>query len=178
MASEFYRKLEDLEDLIEDSWTMPIAKNKYIVDGEKFRAIVDALRDSLPAELEKSKEIVANRDNITAKAKEEYETAIERAKKNAEIILTKAKSNAENIIAEAQEEAERLVSEQEITQIANQRAADVVEKARQDAIKMKDVTFSYIDKVISESENSLEGAMNALCRVKQSFSASNEQQDN
>ena len=98
---------------------------------------------------------------------------VERAKKNAELMLSKAKKNAEEIIENARAEAEQLINEQEITAIANERAEKVVEQAKQDAIKMRDITLNYIDSVITEGEKSLGNALGTLNQLKQSYSNAN-----
>lgn len=176
MVSEFNKRLEELEDLLEESWTLPLASNKYIVNGEHLRSIIEALRNSLPSELKKAKEVLDAKDKTAARAKEEAEIMIERAKKNSELMLAKAKKASEEIIENAKAEAEVLVSEQEITAIATERAEKLVEQAKQDAIKMRNVTISYIDGVINEGEKSLGNALNTLNQLKQSYSNSKSEQ--
>lgn len=173
MVSEFNKRLEELEDLLEESWTLPFASNKYIVNGENLRNIIEALKASLPSELKKAKEVLDAKDKTTARAKEEAEITVERAKKNAELMLSKAKKTAEEIVEKARIEAEQLVNEQEITAIANERAEKIVEQAKQDAIKMRDITLNYIDSVITEGEKSLGSALGTLNQLKQSYSNNN-----
>ena len=173
MISEFNKRLEELEDLLEESWTIPLLNNKYIVNGEELRNIIEALKASLPSELKKAKEVLDAKDKTTARAKEEADIMVERAKKNAELTLSKAKKNAEEIIENARAEAEQLINEQEITAIANERAEKVVEQAKQDAIKMRDITLNYIDSVITEGEKSLGNALGTLNQLKQSYSNAN-----
>lgn len=176
MVSEFNKRLEELEDLLEESWTLPFASNKYIVNGEHLRSIIEALKASLPAELKKAKEVLDAKDKTTARAREEADIMVERAKKNSELMLAKAKKTAEEIIENAKAEAEELVNEQEITAIANERAEKVVEQAKQDAIKMRDITLQYIDSVITEGEKSLGNALGTLNQLKQSYSGSKTEQ--
>ena len=51
MISEFDKRLADLEDLLEDSWNLPLANNKFIINGVKLRGIIESLRQQLPSEL-------------------------------------------------------------------------------------------------------------------------------
>ena len=87
-----------------------------------------------------------------------------------------AKAEAQKILENAKAEAEELVNEQEITAIANERAEKVVEQAKQDAIKMRDITLQYIDSVITEGEKSLGNALGTLNQLKQSYSGSKTEQ--
>lgn len=176
MVSEFNKRLEELDDLLEESWTLPFASNKYIVNGERLRGIIDALKSSLPTELRKAKEVLDTKDKTTARAREEADIMVERAKKNSELMLAKAKKTSETIIENARAEAEELINEQEIIAIANERAENIIEQARQDAIKMRNVTLSYIDGVITEGEKSLGTALTTLNQLKQSYSGSKSEQ--
>ena len=121
----------------------------------------------------KAKEVLDEKDKTTARAREEADIMVERAKKNSELMLSKAKKNAEEIIENARAEAEQLVNEQEITAIANERAEKIVEQAKQDAIKMRDITLNYIDSVITEGEKSLGNALGTLNQLKQSYTNAN-----
>jgi cell division septum initiation protein DivIVA len=176
MISEFNKSLDDLENLLEESWTLPLASNKYIVNGNNLRSIIESLRSSLPQELKKAKEVLDAKDKTAARAKEEADIIVERAKKNSELMLSKAKKASEQILENARAEAEQLINEQQITTIANERAEKLVEQARQDAIKMRNVTISYIDGVINESEKSLGDALSTLNQLKQSYSGSKSEQ--
>jgi hypothetical protein len=176
MVSEFNKCLDELENLLEESWTLPLASNKYIVNGNQLRGIIESLRNSLPQELKKAKEVLDAKDKTAARAKEEADIIVERAKKNSELMLSKAKKASEQILENARAEAETLISEQQITTIANERAEQLVEQAKQDAIKMRNVTITYIDGVINESEKSLGTALSTLTQLKQSYSGSKTEQ--
>ncbi len=162
MVSEFNKRLEDLEDLLDESWSLPLANSKYIINGDKLRGIIDALRNNLPAELKKANDILDGKEKFVAKAKEEATITTERAKKNAELMLSKAKASAESIVAQAKQEAEALVDEQEITLIANERAEKIIEQAKQDALKMRKVTLNYVDSILSQSIQAVEAANAAV----------------
>jgi len=168
MISEFDKRLADLEDLLEDSWNLPLANNKFIINGDKLRGIIESLRQQLPSELKKANEIIETRDKTLARAREEADIMTERAKKNAEILLTKAKKSADEIVQKAQAEAEILVDETEIMAIATEKAQAIVDQAKQDAIKMRNVAVQYVDGILSDTEKSLGAALSAIDQVKKS----------
>lgn len=168
MISEFDKRLADLEDLLEDSINLPLINNKYIINGDKLRGIIDSLRQQLPAELKKANEIIDARDKTIERAREEADITTERAKKNAEILLTKAKKSAEEIVQKAQAEAEILVDETEIMAIATEKAQAIVDQAKQDAIKMRNVAVQYVEGILNDTEKSLSTAVAAIDQVKKS----------
>ena len=81
MNNDFTRSLDELDDLIEESWTLPIANNKYVIDGDKLKSIISDIKLNLPMEMRKSKEILENKEKMLRKSKEESDAMLERAKK-------------------------------------------------------------------------------------------------
>ena len=47
MANDFYKDLEELEDLIEDAFHIPLFKGKVILDESRFFDIMDNIRQNL-----------------------------------------------------------------------------------------------------------------------------------
>ncbi len=169
MDNDFEKGLQELEDLLEEAWNVPLVKNKMIVDGSKIQKCVSELRLRLPGEMKRAKELIQNKDNMIQTAQEEAKNMLERAKKNAELITNNARTGAENLMERAKAQVEFLVSQQEILRIAQERAEAITEQARADAIKMRTVTINYVDGALEESARSLAAAMNAVEQAKQSL---------
>mgnify|MGYP000661034184 CR=1 FL=1 len=165
MISEFNKRLEDLDDLLDESLSLPFSSSKYIINGEKLRGIIDALRQSLPEELKRANSILEGKEKFVSKAKEEANIMTERAKKNAELMLSKAKATAETVVANAKAEQEALVDEQEIMLIATERAEKIIEQAKQDALKMRKVTLEYVDSILSQSMQAVRSANDDISRT-------------
>ena len=76
------------------------------------RDIIDQMRISIPDEIKRSQQILAQRDRILAQAKEEHDRTIEIAKEKREQltssseITAEAKKRADQIISQAYTEAE------------------------------------------------------------------------
>lgn len=173
MNNDFNKSLEDLENLLEESWNLPIANNKYIINGEKLKNIISDIKLNIPMEMRKAREVLDNKDKLVSKTKEESDAMMDKAKKNAEMMLVKARKSAEGIIEKAKIQAETMVDEQEIMSIAKERAADIVERAKSDAIKMRNVTLSYVDGVLNESQRSLEKALDSVRQARKSYNGDN-----
>ncbi len=169
MDNDFEKGLQELEDLLEDAWNVPLVKNKLIVDGAKIHKCVGELRLRLPGEMKRAKELIQNKDNMIQAAQTEAKNMLERAKKNADLIENNAKANAERLMERAKERAEIMISQEEVLRQAEERARAILEQAREDAIKVRNVTINYVDGALEESARSLAASMNAIEQAKQSL---------
>ena len=68
--------LDELDEMIDSAWNMPLSGGKALVDAERVREIVDKIRSSLPQEIRQAKAIVSDRSQIIADAKREAETVV------------------------------------------------------------------------------------------------------
>lgn len=173
MANDFYKNLEELEDLVEESFHLPIVKKKVVIDESRFFDIIDEIRQNFPAELKRAKELLENKDVLMNRVKEDSDIMMEKARKGAEQMLLKAKKNSDSMIERAKEQAESLVNEQEIMVIARERAAETVDKAKADAAKMRTATVNYVTEVLGNSEEQLKAALNSIENAKSSYEGQN-----
>ena len=167
--SDFYRDLEDLEDLMEDAWHIPLVKNKCVVNSERFRDIMDSIRENIPMEMKKSREVLENKDTMLSKVKEDSDTMIEKARSAAENMLVKAKKNADSLIERAKVQAEQLVDEQQIMMIAKERAAEILERAKAEAAKMRENANGYVNGVLTDTSRALTSALSSVEKAKNSY---------
>ena len=169
MDNDFEKGLQELEDLLEDAWNVAFLKNKMIVDGAKITKCVGELRLRLPGEMKRARELIQNKDAMIQAAQEEAKQMLERAKKSADLINANARANAESLMERAKAQAEVLISQQEVLRLAQERAAAMVEQARNDSINMRTATINYVDNALTESARSLQASMVALEQAKQSL---------
>ena len=97
--------LEQFDEVLDSGIKIP--GKKTVVDIEKLRAVVDEIRLNIPAEIKQAKGIVADRADI----------------------ITNAKREADAIIRNAEERAKALVAEEEITKLAQAKAAEIISAA-------------------------------------------------
>ena len=100
--------LNEIEDFMNSCKTTTLSANKIIVPRDEFDEIFEDLKVKIPAEIDRCKKIMRNKDAI----------------------LMDARKNADEIIAQANNQAAQLVSETEIMAQANQKAYETVEMAR------------------------------------------------
>ena len=79
--------LDELDEMIDSAWNMPLSGGKALVDAERVREIVDKIRSSLPQEIRQAKAIVSDRSQIIADAKREAETVVRVAEERARVMV-------------------------------------------------------------------------------------------
>ena len=166
MANDFYKDFEELEDLIEDAFHIPLFKGKVILDESRFFDIMDNIRQSLPVELKQAKEVIANKETMMNRVKEDSDIMKEKARKAAEQMLVKAKKNSDAMIARAQAQADALVNEQII---ARERASETVDKAKTEAARMRTAAVNYVTEILGNSEDQLRDALSAVEKAKSQY---------
>lgn len=103
--------VDRLEELFNHSRPIPLTHN-VIVDEDRFLEIIDQMRISIPEEVKKAQQVIAQRDRILAQAQEEATRTISLAKQKTEEMVTRdaivqaAQARSEQIIAQARSEAE------------------------------------------------------------------------
>ena len=132
--------LTKLEQLIISSTRVPVV-NKIMVDEEELLDILDSLRNTLPAEMEEAKQIVAYKNNV----------------------ISSAKKYAEKIVTESQDKAKETIDETEIIKNAKIEADNI----RNQIIKELSMQQQDADKYSEEVLTALEGKLNrALTAVQ------------
>ena len=103
--------IDRLEELFNDSKAVPLTRN-VMVDEDKMLDIIDQMRISIPEEVKKAQQLLAQRDRINAQAQEEANRTVEIARQKAEdlvhrdLIVQEAQRRADQIITQARGEAE------------------------------------------------------------------------
>lgn len=106
--------MNEIEDFLNSCSTKALSSNKVIVPRDEFDELFGDLKVKIPAEIDRCKKIMRNK----------------------EAILMDARKTADGIIAEASAKAQQMVSETEIMAQANQTAYETVEMARVQANEM------------------------------------------
>lgn len=105
-----------------------------IVDEERLLNIIDQMRVSIPEEVKKAQQLLAQRDRILAQSQEE----------------------ANRTLAIAREKSEQLVERDAIVQAAQARADEIISKARTEAKRIQLDTDDYVIETLSRIEIELE----------------------
>ena len=132
--------LDNLDDVLERAFTLPLSGGKCFVDSESIKAITDDIRINMPVEIKQAKAIVADRADIISDAKRE----------------------ADSIIRSAEERARAMVAQEEIVRQAQIKANDIIADAQKKAREMRAAGSDYVDEIMKRTENTLTANMDAL----------------
>jgi cell division septum initiation protein DivIVA len=103
--------VDRLEELFNESRPIPLTHN-VVVDEDRMLEIIDQMRISIPDEVKKAQQVLAQRDRVLAQAQEEANRTIALAKKNADDVVARdaiveaSQARAEQILAQARADAE------------------------------------------------------------------------
>ena len=125
--------VDRLEELFNESRSLPFT-HSVIVDEERILDIIDQMRVSIPEEIKKAQQQLAQRDRVLAQAKEE----------------------ADRTIAIARDKSGELVERDAIVDAARARAEQIMEQARQENEKTKRDADEYVLQSLTSLEAELE----------------------
>lgn len=141
--------LEEMDELLDKSTTVPLMSHKKIVDSDRMRELISDMRMNMPKELKEAKKI----------------------EEESQKILDEAKANAESIIQKAEERASKIVSKEAIVTEARKKAVDMITKAQQTAQNIQKTAIVSITKMLDETEASYNRNLQSIRAVKAKFSS-------
>jgi cell division septum initiation protein DivIVA len=103
--------VDRLEELFNESRPIPFTHN-VVVDEDRILEIIDQMRISIPEEVKKAQQVIAQRDRVVAQAQEEANRTVNLAKQKADEVISRdavsqaAQARAEQIIEQARADAE------------------------------------------------------------------------
>ena len=127
--------VDRLEELFNESRALPFTRN-VVVDEDKMLDIIDQMRVTIPDEVKKAQQLLAQKDRVVAQAQEE----------------------ASRIVALAKEKAEQIVEREAIVKSAQTRATQIVNQAREES----NITRHDADDYVIDSLQSLEEEVTRL----------------
>lgn len=139
--------LEQIDDMLDAAWAMPLSGGKIVVDGERMRDMIDAVRASLPTEIRQARAIVKDR---------------------AEIVDT-AKKEAESIIRNAEERRNQILSHEEVVKQAQERANEIQAQTQKRARDMRRSAQEFTDDILRRTEEALAQQVNQVRQARASL---------
>ncbi len=129
-------RLEELFNQSRQVWFT----HSVLVDEDRLIDIIDQMRATIPEEIRKAQQLLAQRDRILAQAQEE----------------------ANRIVQLAREKAESLVERDAITQAAQARAEQIINQARLEANITRREADEYVLETLTRLEAELERLLNQV----------------
>ncbi|HLE04403.1 MAG TPA: hypothetical protein VI520_03570 [Anaerolineales bacterium] len=124
--------VDRLEELFNESRPIPLTRS-VLVDEDRVLEIIDQMRISIPDEVKKAQQILAQRDRVMAQAQEE-----------ANRTLTLAKRQGEDSLAK-----------DAIVRAAHERAEQILDQARADVETVRRDSDEYVVEALSTLEDEL-----------------------
>jgi F0F1-type ATP synthase membrane subunit b/b' len=103
--------VDRLEELFNESRSIPFT-HSVIVDEDRMLDIIDQMRVSIPEEIKKAQQLLAQRDRMLAQAQEEGNRTLALAREKGELLVERdaivqaAQARADQIIAQSRVECE------------------------------------------------------------------------
>lgn len=123
--------LDEIDELLDNSTSVPFVQHKKIIDGERLRELVNDVRLNMNQELKEAKEI----------------------ERESQRILSNAKASAEDIVRRAEDRAEQLVEHERIVGEARKKAIEILTNAQKDSKTIQQNAALSIAKMLNETEN-------------------------
>ncbi len=128
--------VDRLEELFNNSKPIPLSRN-VVVDENSFMDIIDQMRISIPDEIKKAQQVIAQKDRILAQAQEE----------------------ANRTVALAREKSEKMVEKSEIYQAAQVKVEQLTEQVRKDSLQTQQEADRYVVDTLSGLERELKNVL-------------------
>ncbi len=118
--------LDQIEDILEAGSKVPLS-SKIGVDAKAIRTAIEDIRLSLPNEVTQARAIVADRNNILVKAKNEAVAAVTSAQEKSRALISTAEDKVRELVLKTEEYSKNKVEE------AEAQAKKIIAGANEDA---------------------------------------------
>lgn len=139
--------INELQDLIADSKTLPLSGGKVLVEADKVYDILDEIQDTLPAEVRQAKNIVADRSQIIAEAKKE----------------------SEDIIRAAEDRKKAMIDESEVMRAAKAEAAELLNDVKAKTTEMRKAANDYVENIMKRTDDAITAQLTELRKTRQNL---------
>ena len=128
--------VDRLEELFNNSKPIPLSRN-VVVDENSFMDIIDQMRISIPDEIKKAQQVIAQKDRILAQAQEE----------------------ANRTVALAREKSEKMVEKSEVYLAAQAKVEQLSEQVRKESLQTQQEADRYVVDTLSGLERELQNVL-------------------
>lgn len=142
--------IDELLELLEKSWSLPLSGGRAVIDSEKVTELVDKIRASLPNEIKQAQAIVADRTQIISDAKQE----------------------AASIVKSAEEKAQNILSKSELVKQARKQSDILISQAQLKSRSLKKAANEYVDDILKSTDDLLAKSLIEFRKTRQSIRSS------
>jgi cell division septum initiation protein DivIVA len=131
--------VDRLEELFNESRSIPFT-HSVVVDEDRMLDIIDQMRVSIPDEIKKAQQLLAQRDRLLAQSQEE----------------------ANRTLALAREKSDQLIERDQIVQAAQARADQIIEQSRVEGENTKREADQYVLETLTSIEMELDRTLSQV----------------
>ena len=139
--------IDMLYNMIAEAWSVPLGKDKCMLERSAALNLMDEIKAQLPVELAEAKRLVSARDEFIGNAKRE----------------------AESIRKGAEDRARALMEEQEIVRIAKTRSAELLNTAETRSRELRRAANEYVDDAMRRTEEAVSAALDEIRQSRIKF---------
>lgn len=142
--------MDDLEDIMEASWHVPMSGGKTVIDAGEVKRILEDIRLQLPKEIIQARKIIDDRTKIIDEAKQE----------------------AQNIIKVSEEKIRLMIEKSEIVKNAQTSANNIILEATKQSKEMKLSASKYAQDVMKQLDEIVTSNLTEIRRARQMLQSS------
>lgn len=139
--------VEMLYTMVSEAWSVPLGKEKCMIERDAVLNILDEIKAQLPVEIAEAKRLVAARDEYISAARREVE-AMKRS---------------------AEEHARAVVDEQEIVRAAKIKSSELITNAENKSRELRRAANEYVDDTMRRTEEAVTAALDEIRQSRQRF---------
>lgn len=139
--------VEMLYTMVSEAWSVPLGKEKCMIERDAVLNILDEIKAQLPVEIAEAKRLVAARDEYISSARREVE-AMKRS---------------------AEEHAKAVVDEQEIVRAAKIKSSELITNAENKSRELRRAANEYVDDTMRRTEEAVTAALDEIRQSRQRF---------
>ena len=147
MAAALEELINNIQEMVQEAWTLPLASDKCVIERERMLDLIDELRSTLPADIKMAAEIVQQKKQMMAEGRRELDSMKKRL----------------------EEEARKMLSKTEIMQQARARAKEIVGNAEIQAKELRRAASEYCEDSLKRTEEALSLSSEELKKARARF---------
>lgn len=136
--------LDEMDEVLDKAKPFPFAGNKFLVDADRMRELIDDIRLNMPHEIKDARLVAFDRERI----------------------LNEAKAKAEATISQAEKRAAAIVSQDAIVKESKKKAIEILTKAQNNAKEVKKSANDYVDNLMNNTERFMTAALQDVRKQK------------
>ncbi len=139
--------LNEIDDMLEEAWSLPFSNGKCVVDAQRVKDYIEDIRLNLPGEIKQAKLIVTDRSDI----------------------ISSAERQAEATLRKAEERARFLIAQEEIVKQAQEKAAEIIGQAQASAKELRRASHDFSDSILKQTEDALTQSLKNVRDTRQAL---------